>query len=150
VGFSFPGPQGSGRAILWQNNVPIDLNTLIPKDSPWYLLSALSINDDGEIVGYGTINANVHAFLATPCDRAPAGAECGEDVEHTAIVRDQRATEEVVSESTREQLPQGDPGAALRPVFGLTIRQFAHIVVRVQSRSHTSPDSSIEEQSCSD
>jgi probable HAF family extracellular repeat protein len=55
VGFSFPGPQGSGRAVLWQNKVPIDLNTLIPKDSSWYLLDALSINDDREIVGYGTI-----------------------------------------------------------------------------------------------
>jgi hypothetical protein len=81
VGFSFPGPLGSGRAILWQNKVPIDLNTLIPKDSPWYLLDAESINDAGQIVGYGTINGNVHAFIATPCDRDHQGRECGENVE---------------------------------------------------------------------
>lgn len=81
VGFSFPGPLGSGRAILWQNKVPIDLNTLIPKDSPWYLLDAESINDAGQIVGYGTINGNVHAFIATPCDRDHQDRECGENVE---------------------------------------------------------------------
>jgi probable HAF family extracellular repeat protein len=43
-----------------------DLNTLIPAGSPWYLLQALSINDAGEIAGYGTINGETHAFLAKP------------------------------------------------------------------------------------
>jgi probable HAF family extracellular repeat protein len=81
VGFSFPGPLGSSRAILWQNKVPIDLNTLIPKDSPWYLLDAESINDAGQIVGYGTINGNVHAFIATPCHLDHQDRECGENVE---------------------------------------------------------------------
>ena len=59
---------GSCRAFLWQpaDGVLTDLNTLIPKDSPWYLESATSINNAGEIVGYGTINGSVHAFLATP------------------------------------------------------------------------------------
>jgi probable HAF family extracellular repeat protein len=71
VGFSIPGPLGSGRAFLWQDGVMFDLNTLIPKGSPWYLLKALSINDDGQIVGFGTIGGNIHAFLATPCDEDP-------------------------------------------------------------------------------
>jgi probable HAF family extracellular repeat protein len=66
VGFSFPGPLGGGRALLWEDNVPIDLNTLIAAGSPWYLQFALSINDAGEIVGWGTINGEVHAFLARP------------------------------------------------------------------------------------
>jgi probable HAF family extracellular repeat protein len=69
VGFSFPGPQGSGRAFLWQNGVMTDLNALIPAGSPWYLLQAESINEAGEITGYGTINGEVHGFLATPCDQ---------------------------------------------------------------------------------
>jgi len=30
------------------------------------LLEAESINDAGQIVGYGTINGDVHAFLASP------------------------------------------------------------------------------------
>ncbi|MBV9179671.1 MAG: hypothetical protein JO356_00035 [Acidobacteria bacterium] len=79
VGFSIPGPFGSGRAFVWQKGVMTDLNTLISNDSPWYLLQALSINDAGQIVGNGTINGEVHAFLATPCDRNQADAEaCGD------------------------------------------------------------------------
>jgi probable HAF family extracellular repeat protein len=66
AGFSCPGPQGACRAFLWQDQVLTDLNTLLPKDSPWYLQAALSINDAGQIVGYGLINGNIHAFLATP------------------------------------------------------------------------------------
>jgi probable HAF family extracellular repeat protein len=66
VGFSIPGPQGSGRAFIWQNGVMADLNTLIPAGSPWYLLAACSINDAGQIAGQGLINGNVHAFLLTP------------------------------------------------------------------------------------
>jgi len=66
VGFSIPGPLGSGRAFLHQNGVMTDLNTLIPAGSPWYLQAALSINDAGEIAGYGTINGETHAFLAKP------------------------------------------------------------------------------------
>jgi hypothetical protein len=46
--------------------VPMDLNDFIPAGSPWYLQNASSINDAGEIVGWGTINGEVHAFLATP------------------------------------------------------------------------------------
>jgi probable HAF family extracellular repeat protein len=64
VGFSIPGPLGSGRAFLYQHGVMTDLNTLIPAGSPWYLQAALSINEAGDIVGYGTINGETHAFLA--------------------------------------------------------------------------------------
>jgi probable HAF family extracellular repeat protein len=65
VGFSVDGG-GNSRAVLWQHKVEMDLNTLIPADSPWYLQQASSINDVGQIVGSGLINGNVHAFLATP------------------------------------------------------------------------------------
>jgi probable HAF family extracellular repeat protein len=57
---------GNFTALVWQNNKPVDLNTLIPPGSPWYLQNACSINDDGEIAGQGLINGEVHAFLATP------------------------------------------------------------------------------------
>ena len=65
VGFSIDG-SGNIRAVLWQDKVEMDLNTLISADSPWILQQASSINDVGEIVGSGLINGNVHAFLATP------------------------------------------------------------------------------------
>jgi probable HAF family extracellular repeat protein len=68
VGISCPGPEGSCRAFIWtkQEKVLTDLNTLIPKDSGWYLQAACSINDTGEIVGQGSINGEIHAFLLAP------------------------------------------------------------------------------------
>jgi probable HAF family extracellular repeat protein len=66
VGFSIDGTTFNSRALLWQGKVPKDLNDFIPAGSPWYLQWAASINDAGEIVGWGTINGEVHAFLATP------------------------------------------------------------------------------------
>jgi probable HAF family extracellular repeat protein len=52
-------------ATLWQGGVPIDLNTLLPPGSGWNLLSAEGINNRGDIVGYGTIGGQTHAFLLT-------------------------------------------------------------------------------------
>lgn len=52
-------------ATLWENGVPIDLNTLIPAGSGWSLLSAEGINDAGDIVGYGTFGGVTRAFLVT-------------------------------------------------------------------------------------
>jgi probable HAF family extracellular repeat protein len=68
VGFSIDANFNT-RALLWKDKALTDLNSLISKDSPWYLQAAESINDAGEIAGYGVIDGNVHAFQATPCDR---------------------------------------------------------------------------------
>jgi probable HAF family extracellular repeat protein len=58
---------GGARAFLWQNGVMTDLNTLIPPNSPLYLLLAAGIDSRGEIAGFGLTSAfEVHAFLATP------------------------------------------------------------------------------------
>lgn len=68
VGFSIDS-MFNFRAFLWRDKKLIDLNTLIPTDSPLYLQQALSINDAGEIVGQGvTKSGELHAFLATPCE----------------------------------------------------------------------------------
>lgn len=74
---SAPGPAtGNPRAYVWRNGVMTDLNTLVPADSPLYLLTASAINDSGEIVGFGvTDDGELHGFLATPCS-ASSGA-CG-------------------------------------------------------------------------
>ncbi|MEO0987316.1 MAG: DUF3466 family protein [Cyanobacteria bacterium J06639_14] len=57
-------------ATLWANDaegwVNIDLQTLIPTDSGWDLSGALSINDAGQIVGYGIFDNEQRAFLLTP------------------------------------------------------------------------------------
>ncbi len=67
VGFSIDAAFNM-RALVWQDSVPTDLNSLIPVDSPWYLLIASSINDAGEIVGWAvSLNTfEVHAFQASP------------------------------------------------------------------------------------
>ena len=65
VGYS-TNASGQGRAFLWQNGQMKDLSTLIPTDSGWVLVEARAINKRGQIVGYGRINGQAHAFLLTP------------------------------------------------------------------------------------
>ncbi len=73
VGASFgaAGPiNGNPRAFLWKDGRMTDLNDLVPANSPLHLLTAFGINDAGEIAGFGvTGGGDLHAFLATPCDR---------------------------------------------------------------------------------
>jgi probable HAF family extracellular repeat protein len=59
---------GNLRAFLWQNGVMTDLNSLIPPNSPLYLMHACSINSRGQIVGYALqiSTGELHAYLATP------------------------------------------------------------------------------------
>ena len=69
VGQSCSGYLGSGncRAFLWQGKSMVDLNTLIPADSPLHLVIAFQINDAGEIAGLGQTSAgDMHAFRAIP------------------------------------------------------------------------------------
>ncbi len=54
------------RAVLWKAGAVADLNTLISPGAGWMLQSAISINDAGEIVGYGLVAGHTHAFLLTP------------------------------------------------------------------------------------
>ena len=68
MGLTVDGTTFNMRAVLFHDGKPYDLNTLISADSGWALQFAGSINDRGEIVGWGTINGNTHAFLAKPCD----------------------------------------------------------------------------------
>jgi probable HAF family extracellular repeat protein len=60
---------GNDRAYIWHNGVMTDLNTLIPADSPLYLIEATgTINDQGQIAGIALqiSTGEVHAFVATP------------------------------------------------------------------------------------
>jgi probable HAF family extracellular repeat protein len=73
VGYSITTSFAS-RAFLWRKGVMTDLNTLIPANSGWVLQSAGHINDAGQIVGFGVLNGNLHAFLLTP---VPGGDRTG-------------------------------------------------------------------------
>ncbi len=54
------------RAFLWENGQLMQLNDLISPLSGWNLKEAMDINDEGMIVGRGTINGQTHAFLLVP------------------------------------------------------------------------------------
>jgi len=59
---------GNFRAFLWQNGVMTDLNSLIPPNSPLYLMHGCGINSRGQIVGFALqiSTGELHAYLATP------------------------------------------------------------------------------------
>jgi probable HAF family extracellular repeat protein len=88
----------SPRAFVWQNSVMTDLNTLIPADSGWILLSASHINDMGQIAGNGFLNGVLHAFLLTP---SFDGGRTGSTKPSSAIS---------LSETTRQWLIWGKSG----------------------------------------
>src|SRR5215212_1900444 len=54
------------RAFVYSDGVMQDLNKLIPADSGWLLTEAKSINESGQIVGYGFLDGKRRAFLLTP------------------------------------------------------------------------------------
>jgi probable HAF family extracellular repeat protein len=69
VGGSWNEAQTVESAIIWQNGMMTDLNTLIPPDSPLYLVEATgTINDQGWIAGIATqiSTGDTHAFLLIP------------------------------------------------------------------------------------
>jgi uncharacterized membrane protein len=69
VGYSFPPDLSSLSLFLWEEGSIVDLNTLIPSDSGFYLLLPADINDRGEIAAFGSLpNGDVHAVLLIPCD----------------------------------------------------------------------------------
>jgi probable HAF family extracellular repeat protein len=55
------------RAFLWQNGTMTDLNSLIPTNSPLFLMLACGINSSGQIVGVAvTSTGEAHGYLASP------------------------------------------------------------------------------------
>jgi hypothetical protein len=59
---------GSARPFIWSATTGMeDLNTLIPSDSGWTLLTSSGIDRAGEIVGVGLVGgAAIHGFMLTP------------------------------------------------------------------------------------
>ena len=61
-----------GNGFLYSNGTIQMLTSLIPTATGWTNLNATGINDQGQIVGQGTINGQQHAFLMTPSVPEPA------------------------------------------------------------------------------
>lgn len=68
---------GNCRAVLWQNGLIADLNSLAVPGTALYLVNASDINDRGEIAGYAydPSTGNLPGFLAIPCDAEHADVE---------------------------------------------------------------------------
>jgi probable HAF family extracellular repeat protein len=105
------GPLVTVRAFLWQNGVMSDLNALVQKDSPLYLLTAFAINDAGVIAGFGVnpSTGDIHAFLATPCGQNRPNTDWCKGDTGAAAAEGGQTTERpkpFLSESARELLQQ--------------------------------------------
>jgi probable HAF family extracellular repeat protein len=70
VGSTF-NSQGWSRGFIWQDDLMTDLNTLISKDSNFYIIAASNINQRGQISGMAMVltgpdKDKIHAILLTP------------------------------------------------------------------------------------
>jgi probable HAF family extracellular repeat protein len=68
VGSGFSGTDLT--ALLWSYSSTssglVDLNSLIPVDSGWYLAAASAINDSGQITGWGLLNGERLSYRLDP------------------------------------------------------------------------------------
>lgn len=65
-----PVLMNNNSPYFWDNGAGIDLNSLVD-GTGWIINSAQSINDWGQIVGYGTISGRQEAFLLSPAAPVP-------------------------------------------------------------------------------
>ena len=67
VGYADRQASGSPQAFIYQNGVIQNLNSMVPASTALHLDQANSINNSGQIVGYGSIaGGSTHGFLLTP------------------------------------------------------------------------------------
>jgi probable HAF family extracellular repeat protein len=80
----------------------IDLNTVIPSDSPLFLLQACSINSRGDLTGLAVQQSTgeLHAFLATPI----SGEADGDSIAPAELSGSIEGTKVVLTEDARHQL----------------------------------------------
>jgi probable HAF family extracellular repeat protein len=109
VGLSFACDFSVFNAILWENGSMVDLNTLIPPNSPFHLYSASFIDDRGQIAAFGLLpNFDSHAVLLIPCDENHPGIESCDysfvDALTTADVRPAQANQFSDPGATKPQL----------------------------------------------
>jgi len=64
-------------AVVRDGSILRDLNSLIPRNSGWEILSAHAINDKGQIAGEGLHNGKNRAFILTPIPGSQAPSNPG-------------------------------------------------------------------------
>ena len=104
----------------------VDLNTLIPPNSPFHLYAASFIDDRGEIAAFGVLaNGDTHALVLIPCDENHSDGEDCEDCEEgvqsvSAVSQGSPVPRDVFSGTQRLSPPSRTnrfrfPGFALGP-----------------------------------
>lgn len=80
---------GNIRGFLWQNGVMTDLNSLIPADSPWFVLHGFGINSAGQIaaLAVNTETGEVHGVIASPNTGLAVVGASGALQDHTIEAR---------------------------------------------------------------
>lgn len=66
VGLFASSHEDDDRAFVWRGGAMLDLNEWVETAVPWYLVEARSINNRGEIAGYGLLHERERAVLLTP------------------------------------------------------------------------------------
>ena len=106
------------HAVLWENGEILDLNNFVPPGYDLTLNEATSINDSGEISGFGMVSdGSQRAFLLIPCDGRGQFEECMDNAENTnaASPGNQMSENRSVSSAPRRSGgPKGLAGGALR------------------------------------
>ena len=109
------------RAFLWENGEPmVDLNSLVPLDSPLQLFAAFNINDQGEIVGGGMPHSctnsdtcpDNHAFLLIPCDQYHPGIQ---NCDYSLVETDTAAWTSAEQPAIPQEQPAPDQRNPIRP-----------------------------------
>ena len=96
------------HAFLWENGGPmVDLNSLIPPGSGLTLTEAWSINDRGEIAGWGKLaDGDVHVVLLIPCDSGHPHVEgCDYDPVDPEALAERAPGNRASSPTTAKQRP---------------------------------------------
>jgi hypothetical protein len=93
---------GDSHPFLWKKGVLTPLSALLSPDTQLIPLLANSINDSGQITGFGfdLITQEIHGFIATPCRHTSADQSCGEDGDESYLQPDNK------SDGTKLQLPE--------------------------------------------
>ena len=71
TGLYRPAGASSWSAFIYENGQMFDLGSELPANSGWTFSSVYGINDEGQIVGYGSDNGVTSGFLLTP-ETSPA------------------------------------------------------------------------------
>jgi len=95
------------RAVLFQNGVMTDLNSLV-SGSSLFLLLAFDINSRGQIVGldFDTTTQQAHGYVAIPCDEETVNPEGCEDRSEGKSMASQRRNA-ILPDNVRKMLQHG-------------------------------------------